>query len=1072
MKKSVFLIAFLLVGFFGMAQNERPYVIKYKTLTDTIYHHTQSVSGIHIDANGQELIHEDGTDWSSLTDLDTVYVYRSNIVNSSYVPIDWNDASLVSSNDSIGDYQIQFNGEIPELQPGSIITIDQDTVVHHLFIETVDVNGNTVYLTSTEAYLTDIFADTDFTLTTVEQGKSSAQGKVFYPVAAYQLNDNGVYQTIDLNVPRGGGWGFTHDLWQYGANFNGENIFSGNHFNVYMERMNFNFDLDLDMYMNFSGRDVHEIVGNAIDRWRSRAMNVNATLHGSFNTEQRIRCDVEGGFNYNPGYDLWKPRLLRPLRIRFVVYGVPVVVTLNSDLYRQVQLTGSGEISAYTGFADNADGRFGFEWRQGEGMTPVSSFSNTFDFAPPTLEGYGTIQGRVWAFPRVRLVLYDALGPSFDFKPYLSDVVSGGFKEELLGQSNDFCAWSLDCNTGLDLACGLSLQFMGYEVQNYSTPNWNVINRPLYHSPKRIQKVSLTGPGQTKTATFNVYDQNYLFNTEVITPLPQFVKFEANGELSSEYGIVHNGQVTVNWTPTNNDVLYAKLYNVSGNVMAWDTVHAPTELPSVTTYEVTNITTDYAVASGEVTDEGGGTVTERGICWSTEHNPTTDESHVASGSGMGLFTASVTGLTENTTYYVRAYAINEVGTAYGNEEAFTTLTTPTVTTAQVTNITQTTATGGGEVVSDNGSPVTERGICWSSAHDPSISDSHATSGEGTGTFTVNMTGLTPNTTYYVRAYAINSVGPAYGNPVSFMTTDLPTVTTAQVTNITQTTATSGGTVTCNNGCEITERGICWGTNHNPTTIGNHVTNGTGTGTFTCTMTGLTAGTTYYVRAYAVSFGQTLYGSEVSFTTQQQEPTGDWVDLGLPSGLLWATRNVGASSPEDYGDYFAWAETQPKSYYYWNTYQYTCNDYWDGLTKYCTDSDYGCNGFTDNLTILQPGDDAATANWGSGARMPTRQEWGELEDYCSSVWTTQNGVNGRRFTGPNGNTLFLPAAGDRWYAELDNAGSHGSYWSSSLYTTGGPHNAWYFGFGSGSAGMYIYSRSHGLSVRSVRSSGQN
>lgn len=975
MKKSVFLIAFLLVGFFGMAQNERPYVIKYKTQNDTIYHHTQSVSGIHIDANGQELIHEDGTDWSSLTDLDTVYVYRSDLVNPNYVPIDWDDATLVASADSIGNYQIHFEGEIPEVVPGSIITIDQDTVVHYVLVESVDVNGNIMNISSVEAYLTDIFADTDFTLTTDLGGKSPHTGKVFYPVAAYQKDDNGNYVALDLEAMRATTWGFTHDLWQYGANFDGENIVSGNHYTVYMERMNFNFDLDLDMYMNFSGRDVHEIVGNAIDRWRSRAMNVNATLHGSFNTEQRIRCDVEGGFNYNPGYDLWKPRLFRPLRIRFVVYGVPVVVTLNSDLYRQVQLTGSGEISAYTGFADNADGRFGFEWRQGEEMTPVSSFSNTFDFTPPTLEGYGTIQGRVWAFPRVRLVLYDALGPSFDFKPYLSDVVSGGFKEELLGQSNDFCAWSLDCNTGLDLACGLSLQFMGYEVQNYSTPNWNVINRPLYHSPKRIQKVSLTGPGQTKTATFNVYDQNYLFNTEVITPLPQFVKFEAEGELSSEYGIAHSGQVTVNWTPSENDILYAKLYNINGAVMAWDTIHAPTELPSVTTHEVTNITTNYAVASGEVTDEGGGTVSERGICLDTEHNPSIEGNHVANGSGLGYFMVSMSNLAEGNTYYVRAYATNEAGTEYGDEVTFTTLTEPSVITAPVTNITQITATGGGIVTEDGGSAVTARGICWSMSHNPTVSGNHTSSGSGTGAFTVNMIGLTPNTTYYVRAYATNSV-------------------------------------------------------------------------------------------------RTSYGEEVSFTTQQQEPTGDWVDLGLPSGLLWATRNVGASSPEDYGDYFAWAETQPKSYYDWSTYQYSCADNYHSLTKYCSRSDYGCNGFTDNLTILQPGDDAATANWGGGARTPTKEEWQELVNNCTSFWTTQNGVNGRRFTGPNGNTLFLPAAGFRWYGELYDAGSYCYYWSSSLHTDY-PGYAWGFYFNSGSTRMRSYDyRIDCQSVRAVRSSGQN
>lgn len=304
MKKTILFVAFLLISFVGFGQNERPYIIKYKTQSDTVYFNTRYVNGIHVDANGQELIHDNGTEWSSLADLDTVYVVRgSETVNPNYVPIDWNDASLIQSNDSIGDYQIQFNGEMPELQPGSIITIDQDTVVHYIFIETVNVNGNMASVTSTEAYLTDIFADTDFTLTTVEGGKSSAQGNVFYPVAAYIQYEQGIYRALDLETPRGG-WGFTHDLWQFGANYDGEVLSSGNNYSIYMERMNFNFDLDFEMYMNFSGRDVLEIVGNLIERYRSRALNVNAALHGTFDTEQRLRCDIWGSCSWTPDYDI------------------------------------------------------------------------------------------------------------------------------------------------------------------------------------------------------------------------------------------------------------------------------------------------------------------------------------------------------------------------------------------------------------------------------------------------------------------------------------------------------------------------------------------------------------------------------------------------------------------------------------------------------------------------------------------------------------------------------------------------------------------------------------------------
>ena len=191
---------------------------------------------------------------------------------------------------------------------------------------------------------------------------------------------------------------------------------------------------------------------------------------------------------------------------------------------------------------------------------------------------------------------------------------------------------------------------------------------------------------------------------------------------------------------------------------------------------------------------------------------------------------------------------------------------------------------------------------------------------------------------------------------------------------------------------------------------------------------------------------------------------DWVDLGLPSGLLWATRNVGATSPEDYGDYFAWGETQPKEVYDWSTYIYS-NGADDQLTKYCSNSDYGYNGFTDNLTILQPGDDAATANY--GGRTPTKVEWQELLDNTTATWTTQNGVNGRLFTGTNGNSLFLPAAGFRWDSSLNDAGSFGYYWSSSLGTDL-PISAWLFYFHSGGQYVYYSNRFDGQSVRAVRS----
>ena len=194
---------------------------------------------------------------------------------------------------------------------------------------------------------------------------------------------------------------------------------------------------------------------------------------------------------------------------------------------------------------------------------------------------------------------------------------------------------------------------------------------------------------------------------------------------------------------------------------------------------------------------------------------------------------------------------------------------------------------------------------------------------------------------------------------------------------------------------------------------------------------------------------------------------EYVDLGLPSGTLWATCNVGADTPEGYGDYFAWGETSPKATYNWSTYKYC---YWDGeygqITKYSDDAEYGYNGFTDNLTVLLPEDDAATTNWGSGWCMPTREQLLELKNYTTCVESMQNGVKGLLLTASNGKTLFLPLAGSRYNDGLQSVGGSGHYWSSSLsFSPRGVSLDYVFSIFS----VDVSDRSRGQSVRPVRSS---
>ena len=212
---------------------------------------------------------------------------------------------------------------------------------------------------------------------------------------------------------------------------------------------------------------------------------------------------------------------------------------------------------------------------------------------------------------------------------------------------------------------------------------------------------------------------------------------------------------------------------------------------------------------------------------------------------------------------------------------------------------------------------------------------------------------------------------------------------------------------------------------------------------------------------------------VIFNAQQPDPQGDdheYVDLGLPSGTLWATCNLGANAPEDGGDYFAWGETQPKDDFSWSNYQY-CMGSFNTLTKYCNNPDIGYNGFTDNLTTLEPSDDAATANWGDDWRMPTEGEWQELYENTTVTWTTRNGVRGRLFTASNGNSIFMPAAGYCNESAPEAAGIIGDYWTSSL-DPDYPSGALSFFFNSSNYYIGFCNRLYGRNVRAVRSGSQS
>ena len=214
-------------------------------------------------------------------------------------------------------------------------------------------------------------------------------------------------------------------------------------------------------------------------------------------------------------------------------------------------------------------------------------------------------------------------------------------------------------------------------------------------------------------------------------------------------------------------------YSCNKDDLIWDLK----KFATISTISATNISNTSVTINGEVKYDGGSTVIQRGVCWSTNQNPTIADNITSNGSGSGSFTSYITSLNANTTYYSRAYATNGVGTAYGNQINFTTTnisgSLPTLTTVSASNVTNNSAVSGGNITSDGGSTVTQRGVCWSTNVNPTIADNITTNGSGSGSFTSSITSINANTTYYVRSYATNGLGTAYGNQINFTTT-MPT----------------------------------------------------------------------------------------------------------------------------------------------------------------------------------------------------------------------------------------------------------------------------------------------------------
>ncbi|MBK7629084.1 MAG: DUF1566 domain-containing protein [Bacteroidales bacterium] len=500
-------------------------------------------------------------------------------------------------------------------------------------------------------------------------------------------------------------------------------------------------------------------------------------------------------------------------------------------------------------------------------------------------------------------------------------------------------------------------------------------------------------------------------------------------------------------------------------------------LATILTTPATSVTDTSAEAGGNLTDNGSTYIIARGICWGTDQNPDTSDFTIETGKEPGEFVCSITGLSKGTLYYMRAYVSNNIGTAYGNQETFTTLNIPTITTASISNITDTTAISGGNITADGGVNITARGVCWSTKQNPTIADTISKDGSGKGIFTSSLKKLVPNTTYYVKAWATNSIGTAYGNELAFTTTSpapvLPSITTTTISAITQSSAVSGGNITSNGGATVTSSGICWGTSPSPTiALTSKTTDGLATGAFAGSLTGLTANTTYYIRSYATNSVGTAYGNEISFTTLPAtggtvtDIDGNVYNTVTIGTQIWMKENLKTTRYRDGSiipyepDKTLWYALSSGAYCWYNNDQATYKETYGGL--------YNFYATVDNRNLCP-----------NGWHVPTNAEWtaltdflggtsvsgGKLKEAGTSHWLNPN-------TGATNETGFAALPGGYRYNPENYTfiGSTGFWWSS---TESSLSNSWLRFLSSDNP--YVsessWDKRYGYSVRCIQGEGQ-
>lgn len=503
---------------------------------------------------------------------------------SKYVPLDWDKTEIEQLNLETGEVMLAFSDDVPQIEDGlSVMVLETDTSAYIRRIMQSTVEGNTVRLQTIEAKMTELFSDTEFSISlapsearaeTRTGSITSIDGNgVLHPVKIVELNGDGTYQTLyDAKKQSRVDIGVGSQISLFNLDLSGKIIGAGGHIALSWESFKQQIFLDVDAYFKFT-KPIRDVELNEHLKIKvSELEDCHFIFGGNVLSEMIIRADMNGKFAYTP--EPLKLGGFNPKVYTFITpVGVPVVFTLSSDLFAQISVDGKSENVARAGVTATGGFDLGVEYEGNSKWSPVTSVNYDYDVIPLEIKGKSELNAKASLYPEMKLKLYDFLGPIISPKVYVRDELRSGFFDQFGTVSDDYYAWTEKLFAGVDLSIDLGLEFIDWEAPPIPLYNGNLLDKQFYNAPDDIKLVSpASGSGATVgeeiPVRFNVTRELMGMS---FPAMDVSVKFESEGgEHDREFVLTGPlGNADVLWTPSSkNAILTAKIFDENGNVIA------------------------------------------------------------------------------------------------------------------------------------------------------------------------------------------------------------------------------------------------------------------------------------------------------------------------------------------------------------------------------------------------------------------------------------------------------------------------------------------------------------------------